>query len=605
MTDRPEGPGKEKGQGKGGKGLGKGRKGLGKGGKGLGKGGVKRHRRPLRDNIQGITKPAIRRLARRGGVKRISGLVYEEIRDILQIFLKTVIQDAYHYTMHAKRNTVTSMDIVYALKRQGRMIYGFGAQTHEVLGTHVRRYGNYYNEAPNFAPSESCKRFIESVYSKSTAGTEVASKPVNKIATVTMDRTIDELKYVDFMALMERSDCEVLIAAEHQKIISEKIQGTCEAEKANRSLNRYAHAVCFDHSRVILPTERNRGNYINANYVDGFEHSKKFICGQAPTRHTCYDFYRMLWMEHVQIIVMLCRKKENDREKCHPYWSDVEQSSMRFGKFQVTTTSVTRLPHYVKSTIVLTDGTEATQTVTHYNFIAWPEHDVPKNTSEFLNFVLEVRQCQKELHAKSLQIGHQRSQPTPIVVHCNAGLGRTSCFCVVDISISRFDETQTVSIASIVSSIRQARFHSLFNPFQYLFCYKAVKMYIESASARVATRATPIRQAVSFLRNLVSTDWYNTLTAVDYADRVNIEKSIAALIDYIVGDVKSKSFDALKFDIKFYNSLGVEHVVDVDFLPADKRSKSPSLYLQDCHLNRNIKQNSLLLSISITLMLTK
>jgi hypothetical protein len=44
----------------------------GKGGKGLGKGGAKRHRKILRDNIQGITKPAIRRLARRGGVKRIS-----------------------------------------------------------------------------------------------------------------------------------------------------------------------------------------------------------------------------------------------------------------------------------------------------------------------------------------------------------------------------------------------------------------------------------------------------------------------------------------------------------------------------------------------------
>ena len=46
--------------------------GHGKGGKGLGKGGAKRHRKVLRDNIQGITKPAIRRLARRGGVKRIS-----------------------------------------------------------------------------------------------------------------------------------------------------------------------------------------------------------------------------------------------------------------------------------------------------------------------------------------------------------------------------------------------------------------------------------------------------------------------------------------------------------------------------------------------------
>jgi hypothetical protein len=40
--------------------------GRGKGGKGLGKGGAKRHRKVLRDNIQGITKPAIRRLARRG-----------------------------------------------------------------------------------------------------------------------------------------------------------------------------------------------------------------------------------------------------------------------------------------------------------------------------------------------------------------------------------------------------------------------------------------------------------------------------------------------------------------------------------------------------------
>ncbi|EDW51009.1 GM11654 [Drosophila sechellia] len=47
--------------------------GRGKGGKGLGKGGAERHRKVLRDNIQGITKPAIRRLARRGGVKRISG----------------------------------------------------------------------------------------------------------------------------------------------------------------------------------------------------------------------------------------------------------------------------------------------------------------------------------------------------------------------------------------------------------------------------------------------------------------------------------------------------------------------------------------------------
>ena len=46
-------------------------------GKGLGKGGAKRHKKILRDNSQGITKPA-----KRGGVKLISGLIYEEIRGV-------------------------------------------------------------------------------------------------------------------------------------------------------------------------------------------------------------------------------------------------------------------------------------------------------------------------------------------------------------------------------------------------------------------------------------------------------------------------------------------------------------------------------------------
>jgi histone H4 len=90
----------------------------GKGGKGLGKGGAKRHRKILRDNIQGITKPAIRRLARRGGVKRISAMIYEETRAVLKSFLESVIRDAVTYTEHAKRKTVTSLDVVYALKRQ-------------------------------------------------------------------------------------------------------------------------------------------------------------------------------------------------------------------------------------------------------------------------------------------------------------------------------------------------------------------------------------------------------------------------------------------------------------------------------------------------------
>ena len=102
--------------------------GFGKG-KGKGKGmflGAMRHRKVRKGSILGITKPDIRRLARRGGVKRISGLMLEETRGVIKVFLENIIRDTVVYTEHARRKTVTALDVIYALKHQGRTIYGFG-----------------------------------------------------------------------------------------------------------------------------------------------------------------------------------------------------------------------------------------------------------------------------------------------------------------------------------------------------------------------------------------------------------------------------------------------------------------------------------------------
>ena len=86
----------------------------------------KNKRRAIAKQYSGISIPAIRRLARRGGVKRISQLIYEETRSILRSFLEKVLKDAIIYTEHGKRKTVTSLDVIYALKRQGRCLYGYG-----------------------------------------------------------------------------------------------------------------------------------------------------------------------------------------------------------------------------------------------------------------------------------------------------------------------------------------------------------------------------------------------------------------------------------------------------------------------------------------------
>lgn len=109
----------------GGAGRGKGGKG-GKGSKHHGQGkGPKRHRNS-RAAILGITKPVIRRLMRRGGIKRISGLIYDPVRDIIKKFVSTIVRDSIIYAEHARRSTVTTGDVVLALKRMGHTLYGFG-----------------------------------------------------------------------------------------------------------------------------------------------------------------------------------------------------------------------------------------------------------------------------------------------------------------------------------------------------------------------------------------------------------------------------------------------------------------------------------------------
>ncbi|KAL7915988.1 histone-fold-containing protein [Trichoderma velutinum] len=83
--------------------------------------GMKRNRKILRDSIQGIST----RLARRGGVKRISAMIYEDTREVLKVFLEGVLRDVVTYVEYRKAKTVTLEDVLHSLKRRGRTLYYF------------------------------------------------------------------------------------------------------------------------------------------------------------------------------------------------------------------------------------------------------------------------------------------------------------------------------------------------------------------------------------------------------------------------------------------------------------------------------------------------
>lgn len=71
-----------------------------------------------------------------------------------------------------------------------------------------------------------------------------------------------------------------------------------------------------DHSRVRLPEVPSdpAASYINANYIPGWlNEPHTFIATQGPLPNTIVDFYRMIWQEHVPVIVMMTRLFERNK----------------------------------------------------------------------------------------------------------------------------------------------------------------------------------------------------------------------------------------------------------------------------------------------------
>ena len=60
------------------------------------------------------------------GVKGVSGLIYDETRGVLKVYLENSIRDAITYTEHVERKPIASMNVADQLKKQGRTLYCFG-----------------------------------------------------------------------------------------------------------------------------------------------------------------------------------------------------------------------------------------------------------------------------------------------------------------------------------------------------------------------------------------------------------------------------------------------------------------------------------------------
>lgn len=150
--------------------------------------------------------------------------------------------------------------------------------------------------------------------------------------------------------------------------------------KENVYKNRYPDIKCYDQTRVKLATLNGMtgSDYINANFVIGYKERKKFICAQGPMDSTVNDFWRMIWEQHLEIIIMLTNLEEYNKTKCAKYWPERVSDSVQFGETTVSFESEQRYSDYLVRNIKVSSRARKTIMKIIENFLAFSSRNVTR-----------------------------------------------------------------------------------------------------------------------------------------------------------------------------------------------------------------------------------
>jgi protein tyrosine phosphatase/5-hydroxyisourate hydrolase-like protein (transthyretin family) len=231
--------------------------------------------------------------------------------------------------------------------------------------------------------------------------------------------------------------------------------------EANAGKNRYSDCVPYDHARIRLLNTNDDG-YINASPISDSDPKCKYIATQGPTPNTTSAFWQMVWEQGSCVIVALTRPIENGITMCHHYWP--VEGCERFNDFEVNLVSehIWSDDYLVRSFYLKNVQTMETRTVTQFHFLTWSELDIPTSAKALLDFRRKVNKC-------------FRGRSSPIIVHCNDGVGRTGSYILLDIVLNRICKgAREINIAATLEHIRDQRAKMVKSKNQFEFTFVAI-----------------------------------------------------------------------------------------------------------------------------------